>query len=46
MVAHRKGLVDDRVTVQLPGGALEVAISEDGVWIEGPANYVYRGEID
>lgn len=31
-------------TVTLPGGNLEVAEHEDGVWLGGPAEAVFRGE--
>ncbi|MCB2224015.1 MAG: diaminopimelate epimerase [Actinobacteria bacterium] len=44
-VAHRKGLTDARVTVDLPGGQLTVEVAGDGVWIEGPAETAYRGVI-
>jgi diaminopimelate epimerase len=44
-VAHREGLTDARVTVELPGGPLTVEITEDGVWIEGPAETAFRGSL-
>jgi len=44
-VAHRQGLTDSRVTVELPGGPLIVEVAEDGVWIEGPVETVYRGSL-
>jgi diaminopimelate epimerase len=44
-VAHREGLTDPRVTVELPGGPLVVEVAEDGVWIEGPAEYSFRGSL-
>jgi len=44
-VAHRQGLTDSRVTVELPGGPLIVEVAEDGVWIEGPAETVFRGSL-
>jgi diaminopimelate epimerase len=45
--AHRLGWVDDQVTVQNPGGLIQVSISPD-YWITmtGPVRKVYRGEID
>lgn len=43
VVAHRAGLVDAAVTVELAGGKLRVEIDEDGVWTEGPATYVFSG---
>ena len=44
-VAHRNGLTDARVTVELPGGPLVVEVGDDGVWIEGPAETVFTGSI-
>ena len=44
-VAHREGRTDARVTVELPGGPLVVEVAEDGVWIEGPAEYAFRGSL-
>jgi diaminopimelate epimerase len=43
IAAHREGLTRPAVTVELPGGPLAVEVTEDGVWIEGPAEYAYRG---
>ncbi len=43
VIAHRKGLTGPKVTVDLLGGQLQVEVAEDGVWIEGPAEYVYEG---
>ena len=44
-VAHRLGLVDDRVTVQMPGGTLAVEIGPGWqVRQTGPATPVFRGE--
>jgi len=45
-MTHRKGLTGPRVTVELPGGPLVVEVAEDGVWIEGPAETVFRGTLD
>jgi len=44
-VAHRVGLTWDAVTVHLPGGELEVQLADDGVWIRGPADYVFEGRV-
>jgi diaminopimelate epimerase len=44
-VAHRDGLTDRRVTVELPGGPLVVEVGEDGIWIEGPAETVFEGTL-
>ncbi|HEX9100068.1 MAG TPA: diaminopimelate epimerase [Candidatus Dormibacteraeota bacterium] len=43
----RAGLVDDRVTVQMPGGDLEVRREKSGNLVQsGPARRVYRAGID
>jgi diaminopimelate epimerase len=43
-VAHEQGLVDDRVTIHLPGGDLALYWpGHGGVHMTGPAAYVYRG---
>src|ERR1700693_2943245 len=42
-VCMRAGLVDDRVTIQMPGGDLEVRRADSGNLIQsGPARRVYR----
>lgn len=43
VVAHRKGLVDRCVEVQLDGGNLTIDWREDGVWMTGPAAHVFSG---
>ncbi len=43
-VAHQQGAIERRATVRLPGGDLQVELREDGAWISGPAEYVFRGE--
>jgi diaminopimelate epimerase len=43
--AGSRGLVDDTVTVLLPGGPLRVEIVEGEAWIEGPATVVFEGTI-
>ena len=45
IAAHRAGLVDAAVVVDLAGGRLGVEIGDDGVWTEGPATYVFTGEL-
>lgn len=45
VVAHRKGLVDRKVTVILDGGPLIIDWREDGVWMTGPAALVAVGEL-
>ncbi len=43
----RRGLVDDRVTVTMPGGDLEVRRRPDGHLVQaGPARRVYRAVVD
>jgi len=43
----RAGLVDDRVTVGMPGGELAVRKSDEGTLIQsGPARRVYRARVD
>ncbi len=45
-VAQRRGLAKPRVTVELLGGPLVVETADDGsVWIEGPAEYSFRGTL-
>ena len=47
-VAHRWGIVDDAVTVELPGGQLLIQWSGDGspLLMTGPAEMVFEGTID
>jgi diaminopimelate epimerase len=43
----RAGLVDERVTIEMPGGDLEVRRSQSGNLIQsGPARRVYRASVD
>ena len=43
----RAGLVDDRVTIQMPGGDLEVHRAKSGSLLQsGPARRVYRASVD
>ena len=43
----RAGLVDDRVTIQMPGGDLEIHRAQSGHLIQtGPARRVYRASVD
>ena len=45
-VARRLGLVDARVSIELPGGSLSVCIGPDfGVVLTGPAEPVFRGHV-
>ena len=46
-VAHRLGQVDDRVTVHMPGGTLEIKIGDnDSVTMTGPVTRVADGALD
>jgi diaminopimelate epimerase len=43
----RAGLVDERVTIQMPGGNLEIQRLESGNLVQsGPARRVYRARVD
>ena len=45
VVLRRRGLVDDRVAVSLPGGVLTIEWPGDGVvWMTGPTQFVFEGE--
>ena len=44
-VAHRRGLVGDRVTVELPGGELVVGLG-DTVTLGGPVVHVFDVDVD
>jgi len=44
-LAHQQGRVGSTVTMRLAGGSLRVDLTEDGAWIEGPANTVFRGTV-
>jgi len=45
-VLHRRGELDGRVVVQLPGGELEISWPGAGhsLWMTGPAAFVFDGE--
>ncbi|HPF86639.1 MAG TPA: diaminopimelate epimerase [Candidatus Limiplasma sp.] len=44
--AHRLGLVDDRITVRMPGGTLLIRIQPDGrLLMRGPVVSVYEGRL-
>lgn len=47
VVGRQQGLINDKVTVQLPGGKLFIYWPGNGrpVWMTGPASYVYEGSI-
>lgn len=42
-LAHEQGYVDSSVAMRLRGGELRVDLTDDGAWIEGPANTVFTG---
>jgi diaminopimelate epimerase len=45
-LAHDQGKVGSRVAMQLRGGVLDVEIDDDGAWMQGPAETVFRGNIE
>ena len=48
VIGHRHGVLDDSVSVELPGGSLLVKWSggEEKVWMTGPATHVFEGKIE
>ncbi|MBL4937930.1 diaminopimelate epimerase [Clostridium sp. YIM B02515] len=45
VAANKLGYVDKKVKVWIPGGSLIVELSDDGVYMSGPAVTVFNGEI-
>jgi diaminopimelate epimerase len=45
VVAHRLGLTERAVQVDLDGGTLHIDWRGDGVWMTGPATLVFSGEL-
>jgi diaminopimelate epimerase len=43
--AMRLGLVERRCSVKLPGGTLEIEWKTDGIYMTGPASFVFEGEV-
>ena len=43
VVAHRKGLTDRAVTIQLDGGELQIDWRRRWVWMTGPTTLVFDG---
>ena len=47
VAARKSGLItSDVCNVQMPGGMLTVGLEEDRVYLEGPAEFVYRGSME
>ena len=47
VVAYKSGLlISDVYTVQMPGGVLKVGLETDRVYLEGPADKIYRGSME
>ena len=45
VAAHRRGLTDARVDIELDGGVLHIELADDGVWMAGPTAHVFDGEL-
>jgi len=45
VVAHRLGVTDRAVQVDLDGGTLHIDWRDDGVWMTGPTMLVFSGEL-
>jgi len=45
VAAHRRGLTDDTVAVELDGGTLTIALKDGHVFMTGPTALAYRGEV-
>jgi diaminopimelate epimerase len=45
VAAHRRGLTDRRVRIELDGGFLDLDWREDGVWMTGPTAHVFSGRL-
>ena len=43
VAAHRRGLVGEKVRILLDGGAIDIHIAPDGVWMTGPTAHVFDG---
>jgi diaminopimelate epimerase len=46
VAAHRRGLADAKVEVELDGGVLALELRDGHVFMTGPAALSFRGEID
>ncbi|MCF6235982.1 MAG: diaminopimelate epimerase [Gammaproteobacteria bacterium] len=48
-VGQRQGIIDQNVTVELPGGTLKICWTgkeKEPIWMTGPTNTVYEGDIE
>ncbi len=47
-ILRRRGKLDDEVSVELPGGTLQIQWAGPGsrLWMSGPAAFAFEGEID
>ncbi|SEV94147.1 diaminopimelate epimerase [Aliiroseovarius sediminilitoris] len=45
VAAHRRGLTDKCVRMELDGGWLTLDWREDGVWMTGPTAFVFKGQL-
>jgi diaminopimelate epimerase len=47
-IGRRHGLLDERVSVELPGGTLTVEWAGPGepIWLTGPAQTAFEGHVD
>lgn len=43
VAAHRKGLTDRAVRIDLDGGLIQIDWKDDGVWMTGPTSHVFIG---
>jgi diaminopimelate epimerase len=45
-ISHTVADVPTPIDVHLTGGTLSVSFDDEGAWMEGPAEIVYRGIVD
>ena len=46
VAAHRRGLTDDKVEVELDGGTLTIELRDGHILMTGPATLAFKGEVD
>jgi diaminopimelate epimerase len=46
VAAHRRGLADAKVEVELDGGVLTIELRDGHVFMTGPAAHSFKGEVD